>query len=119
MKKIIIIALVAAIAALLYFTCPTASDHKEKISTVVSEYVQDEISEKSGTSVVGHLVGGLLGATAVKAAVNSLIEVHNYGLVSVGTLTWDGKTRVVSVGAAGHVFTFDKQKLSESLEEAE
>ena len=47
------------------------------------------------------------------------LRVNDYYLFNTTHVHMNGKDKVLSVGVLGHVFTFDKDKLRETLEEGD
>ena len=62
------------------------------------------------------IIGNIISQKIVGVVVDNLIEVDNYGVCSVGSITFKGKTHRVSFGILGHVFTFDADDIQRALE---
>ena len=45
--------------------------------------------------------------------IDNMLKVDNYFVCSIGTITYDGETRGVSIGVLNHVFTPDEKDLKE------
>lgn len=114
MKKgyvaLLIIGLFVLIAAL---TNPTPERHKEAVKTKFKEYLQKSMKDSTNLSEdesdkVGLAFGMLIGNAIIEPIVNSLISTDNYIVFSTTKITWDGKTRVIGLGAFGNVFITKK-----------
>jgi len=97
-KKTILFSILGALIAfvvLLIVTCPDESAHKDRIGTVVKQGIG-----LSTTSADDELEGlgaffQLLGGGITDYAINSMLEVNNYFLFSVGTITYQKETKII------------------------
>lgn len=98
---------------LLVATCPPESAHKERISTVVKQGIGISTgADDDGLGAFFQLIGGGIAGYAV----DQMLEVNNYFLFSVGTITYEEKTKPLTIGVLGHVFTtVSKEDVSEML----
>lgn len=103
MKKLFSFAIVGAILLVMAFTCPSYDAHIDSISEA---YAKKSIILK------------VIGKEYIKLAVDRLVNVDNYVLVSIGTYTMGEDNDIVSVGVFGHVFTFMKDDVLEEVERA-
>lgn len=103
MKKLLSFAIVGAILLVMAFTCPSSDAHIDSISEA---YAKKSIILK------------VIGKEYIKLAVDRLVNVDNYVLVSIGTYTMGEDNDIVSVGVFGHVFTFMKDDVLEEVERA-
>jgi len=128
MKKgyvaLLIIGMLVLIAAI---TNPSPERHKEAVKTKFKEYMQKSMKDSTSISEdeddkVGLALGMLIGNAIIDPIVNSLISTDNYIVFSTTKITWDGKTKVIGIGAFGNVFITKKidnaldQGLLESIE---
>ena len=60
-------------------------------------------------SVLGTGIGGMV--------IDNMLNVDNNFVCSVGTITYNGETQIVSVGVLNHVFTADDKKVLQLAEE--
>ena len=60
-------------------------------------------------SMIGTGIGGLV--------IDNMLKVDNYFVCSVGTITYEGETKIVSVGLLNHVFTADDEDVMEASED--
>lgn len=118
MKKIVIFLLIlVAAAAVCVVSCPDKSAHSEALEEVLHAAISEELSDGGNSednygmveflSALGKGIGGFV--------LDSVLKVENYFVCSVGTISYKGETKVVSVGILNHVFTPDKEKLKEYL----
>lgn len=113
-----------AVAAVLFFallmTCPDEAKHRDAVSREIMEAVRDEMGRPDTGSETIDLLGGMFGqaiaSQLVDAIVGQFMEVDNYFIFSVGTLHYDGKSKTVSFGVLGHVFTFDSQDIRKAVD---
>ncbi len=61
---------------------------------------------------------GLIISPVIGAITENNLEVDNYVVVSVGKVTYEGQTGVVTIGLLNNVFTPGKEKVREALREA-
>ncbi len=117
----LIAALILAIVfATMVFTCPDRAAHERAIQEVTKQWVNDKVDEKlNGITGMGGVMGDFINkivkqitGVGTDKAINRYLDVKNYVVCSVGRISvGDTKDKMVSLGAFGHVFTFDKQDL--------
>lgn len=113
-KRWILLGAVALFVLLLFITCPDKSRHKEAIMKEVKEAVRTEFSSDDG--VIG-MFGNMLTGGIIGIAIDNTLDVDYYGVCSVGRIGLDDKSKVVSFGILGHVFTsFDSDDLKEKID---
>ena len=108
-----LILVLAAMAIGLMATCPTEQDHREAITKEMNRFIK-ESTDNQGDA--WGIIGNIISQKIVGVVVDNLIEVDNYGVCSVGSITFKGKTHRVSFGILGHVFTFDTDDIQRALE---
>lgn len=108
-----LILVLAAMAIGLMATCPTEQDHREAITKEMNRFIK-ESTDNQGDA--WGIIGNIISQKIVGVVVDNLIEVDNYGVCSVGSITFKGKTHRVSFGILGHVFTFDADDIQRALE---
>lgn len=108
-----LILVLAAIAVGLMATCPTEQAHREAITKEMNRFIK-ESTDNQGDA--WGIIGNIISQKIVGVVVDNLIEVDNYGVCSVGSITLKGKTHRVSFGILGHVFTFDADDIQRALE---
>lgn len=108
-----LILVLAAMAIGLMATCPTEQDHREAITKEMNRFFK-ESTDNQGDA--WGIIGNIISQKIVGVVVDNLIEVDNYGVCSVGSITFKGKTHRVSFGILGHVFTFDADDIQRALE---
>jgi hypothetical protein len=106
----VIIAIFAFV--LLAATCPNKEQHKDAVMKVVNEMMQKEMKNApDGTSeYAGTIASGIM-----DIAFDKYFDVHNYVLFSVGEINFKGKSKTVSFGILGHVFTFNQDDLNNDM----
>ena len=56
--------------------------------------------------MIGTGIGGLM--------IDNMLKVENYFVCSVGTMTFEGETKIVSLGLMSHVFTIPEDEAKEA-----
>ena len=109
------------------FTCPDADDHKAAIQEVTKSWVDDKVDENMG-NITG--INGPIGELINKAikeltgfgtdkVITNYLDVKNYVVCSVGRMNvGNGESKMVSLGAFGHVFTFGKEDIERAWTQA-
>ena len=110
---IVLILVLAAMAIGLMATCPTEQAHREAITKEMNRFIKESTDNQGDAWGV---IGNIISQKIVGVVVDNLIEVDNYGVCSVGSITFKGKTHRVSFGILGHVFTFDADDIQRALE---
>lgn len=110
---VLLVALAAALVGLVA-TCPTADDHREAITKEINRVVE-HASQRSGGGDAWGMIGSMITKNIVGVVVDNMIDVDNYGVCSVGSITFKGKKKQVSFGILGHVFTFDADDIERAL----
>ena len=115
--------ILAILFATMVFTCPNRADHEAAIQEVTKAWVDDKVDENLG-SITG--VGGVFGELINKAlkqltgfgtdkVISNYLDVKNYVVCSVGRMSvGENEDKIVSLGAFGHVFTFDKEDIEKA-----
>lgn len=113
-----VIVVVLLVAVLMTQMVPDKAAHKEAMMKAVREYVDEEAADRGlGDNALTNLGKSIVNKT-VEVALNSKLEVNNYYIFNTTHINQVGNGRTLSVGIFGHVFTFDKKMLRESLEQA-
>lgn len=115
MKKFLISMLIlVAVAGVCIVTCPDKSSHAEALKNVVNTALSEELSDDETDNplvMLGTMIGGGIGGLVI----DNMLKVDDYFVCSVGTMSFDGETKVVSVGILNHVFTPDKEDLKQAV----
>lgn len=94
-------------------SCPDKEAHKDAITKVVNEAVQEELGVKEDDDSLGILKG--LANIGAGIYLDNKFSVDNYFVCSVGRILHGAENDVVSFGIFGHVFTFGKEDVKEML----
>ncbi|WP_410219564.1 DUF4359 domain-containing protein [Pedobacter sp.] len=119
-KNYLITIIIGVIALVAILTNPNQDRHKEVIKIKLSSYMQQSI-KKNLTETddkwknAGQALGIMLGGALVDRIIDNLISTDNYVLFSTTKITWEGKTKVIGIGAFGNVFITNK--LDEAMNE--
>lgn len=99
----------AVLLIAMFATCPKPYEHRRVIQEVVREAVDERLgSSQDMVQALMMWAGKKVIGIGSDLAIDQLVTVDNYYVVSVGKIDWQGKERIVSVGLLGHVFTADK-----------
>lgn len=121
MKKLVLLVILVAVCAGAYFTCPDKKAHKKALTEMAGQYVEDKVADATGDNkLLGSAIKGLRkagGNAAISLAINTMLEVDNYYLFSVGKLVKNHETKYVSLGAFGYVATPTTSMIDWAMEE--
>ena len=118
MKKMLAIVIVLLVAVLMTLTKPDEQKHKDAMMSAIKEFVDQEAQDRGYKDNVLTKLGKGIVNTAIKTALNSKLKFNDYYILNTSYVKLDGENQLLSLGAFGHVFTFDKDMLKEKLEEA-
>lgn len=114
------LAAAAAVFFLLLITCPGEEKHRQTVVDEIAEAAQRENIWQSKDDdllgAFGETLGNMLVAQFADAVVGQFMRVDNYVIFSVGKIRYGGKTKTVSFGILGHVFTFDADDIGKAME---
>lgn len=114
MKKFLLFILVLVIiAGVCVVTCPDKAAHCKALKDVLNTVLTEELSsDESDADLV--MFGSMIGTGLGGLVIDNMLKVDNYFVCSVGTITYDCETKVVSVGVLNHIFTPDKEDLKKA-----
>lgn len=115
MKKLLILVLtLVIIAGVCVVTCPDKASHSEALKDVLNTALTETISDsESDTGLI--MLGSMIGTGIGGLVIDNMLKVDNYFVCSIGTMTFEGETKVVSVGVLNHVFTPGKEDLKRAI----
>ena len=120
MKKLLLFILIlVAVAGVCVVTCPDKEAHSEALKDLVNTVLTEELAEgeSESESEAGFVAfGSMLGTGIAGIVLDNTLKVENHFVCSVGTITYAGKTKIVSIGILNHVFTADKEDFKQALE---
>ena len=116
-KSFFLVVLVVLVGFFMLATCPKDNDHKEAICLSINKAVDEKFGDSS-LSISGLINYGskLAIKNAARLFIDSNVEVQNYGLLSIGRYTFNGRNKVISVGMFNHVFTISKNDILEEVQ---
>ena len=115
----ILIALIALVAVLI-ITCPKPEQHKDALSGVITQTVNDAVNDSTNTTGDEFIdnafrsISNAFAGKVIKTAVDNLVTVDNHIIYSTGKVNYGGKDHIVSLGLLGHIFTVDEDDLQEA-----
>ena len=89
-------------------TCPDRDAHSATLKDLVSKVITAELSKEEDADLL--TLGSMIGTGLGGLVIDNVLNVEDYYVCSIGTVTIDGETQVVSVGLLNHVFTIDEEK---------
>lgn len=118
MKRLFIaVVLFVFIAGVCVVACPQKEMHVDALIKKINQVVDKELSadvvneeDKALAFLASSFVSGLS-----ELIIESKLSVDNYFLFSVGRITFDGESNVVSVGVLNHVFIDLSEEMKELL----
>lgn len=100
-------------------SCPDKEAHSEAIMENVNNLIDGELTkevtdetEKALVILASSLVSGIS-----NLVIDSRLSVDNYFLFSIGKVTFDGESNIVSIGLLNHVFTDINDNIKKEIEE--
>ena len=101
-------------------TNPNQDRHKEvvknKLNVLMQKAVKDSFKNSdSGAEQIGSALGLMLGGAMLDRMIESMVSTDNYVLFSTTKISWEGKTKLIGIGAFGNVFISDE--IEESLKQ--
>ncbi len=115
MKKIILLLIVLVVVAV--FTCPSKEMHNTAIMEETDEMLSKELADGSDSPFEKGLakIGSAIGSSIMGVMLNSMLTVDNYVICSVGKITLEDETQVVSFGMFNYVYTNVPEQLKKEL----
>ena len=99
-------------------SCPDKEAHSEAIMENVNNLIDGELTkevtdetEKALVILASSLVSGIS-----NLVIDSRLSVDNYFLFSIGKVTFDGESTIVSIGLLNHVFTDINDNIKKEIE---
>jgi hypothetical protein len=101
-------------------TNPNQERHKEvvksKLNVIVQKAMKDGLKNSDTSSEqLGSALGLMLGGALLDRMIETMVSTDNYVLFSTTKITWEGKSKLIGIGAFGNVFISDK--IDEALKE--
>lgn len=105
MKKFLLfVLLLVTITGICIVTCPDKESHSTALKEAMNMALTEEFSD-GGSDAEVVMFGSMIGTGLGGLVIDNLLKVDNYFVCSVGSITYDGETKVVSIGVLNHVFT--------------
>ena len=99
-------------------TCPDHEAHSTALKNLCNRMLTEKLSQGATEEEAGWVAfGSMLGTGIGGFVIDNMLNVENYFLCSIGTMTYDGETKIVSVGMLNHVFTADDEKVLQMADE--
>ncbi len=98
--------------AVMVVTVPSREDHVNTIKDVTREWMDEAVGKDVlGSSILSE-VTKWVGGNGADMVIDHMFSYDNYIVCSVGKFNYAGRSRRVSLGMFGHVFTFDKDDIT-------
>ena len=110
---------ILALACVCVVTCPDKSAHSEALKDILNTVMTEEMNksvetdEDAGWAMLGSMIGTGLGGLMI----DNMLKVENYFVCSIGTITYENETNIVSVGILNHVFTASEEDVKENAKD--
>ena len=117
-KKLLTVAVAVIVVIVLALSCPNKQTHAEALNNAIMTALAEKMSEDSTMNDGSGLIAQGLASSVVPKVLNSKLNVDNYFLFSVGKLSDEGKSKMVSFGILGHVFPIGLSDSEKALDEA-
>lgn len=100
-------------------TCPDRNAHSDALKDLLNTTITSEIYKSATTEDDAELAafGSALGTSIGGWVLDNMLTVENYFVCSVGYITYDGETHVISLGILNHVFTPDDEDIIAAAQE--
>lgn len=99
-------------------TCPDHEAHSTALKNLCNRMLTEKLSQGATEEEAGWVAfGSMLGTGIGGFVIDNMLNVENYFVCSIGTMTYDGETKIVSVGMLNHVFTADDEKVLQMADE--
>lgn len=96
-------------------TCPKKAQHVEVLSDRIAYVISDRLGDVDDRNMFSAAVMRSLSGRILEP----FLVVDDYIVVSVGRMKHEGRMRVVSVGAFGHIFATSREEFKERLAQDE
>lgn len=113
---IITLVVIAAVIVAAIASCPKKDQHVAFLTDRINTIVTEELAESGGGGDLAPL-GLIFGNAIVVPLVEKTLTVNDNFLFSVGKIPIDGKEKVVTVGAFGHIFSASKEQMKKALKD--
>ena len=107
---------IAAVIVASIASCPKKDQHVAFLTDRINTIISEELAESGGGGDLAPL-GLIFGNAIVVPLVEKTLTVSDDFLFSVGKIPVDGKERVVTVGAFGHIFSASKEQMKQALKD--
>ena len=115
-KFLILIMILVTAAGVCIVTCPDKESHIEAIKDALTNVLyEDRLNDDEELGLM--LVRLSLETGVGEAVVDNFLQFDNWFICSVGTVAFEGKTILFSVGVMNHVFLPDMGDLIKSIED--
>lgn len=121
-KILLTLLILVVLTGILALTCPTRQDHKDAIAQSTHRWMNEKIEAINNSygrmpSIISGAIEWVTGQ-GTDFAIDSFLNVENYGVCSVGRIEMGDDSKMISLGVLNHVFTFDKDDVDEFLLDA-
>lgn len=117
MKKILSLAIIAAIAIAFALTNPDKKAHTDAVSEAFAGVISDNITTNNSVEKLAlGFVSSLLTDKVVDTVLESRLIYKNYIVFSTGAIHWNGEDKVISVGMLNNVYTFGEKEVQGALD---
>lgn len=101
----------------LVVTVPSREDHLNTIKDVTREWMTSTLDDNGVGGMLGE-VTKWVGGSGIDLIFDQIFSYDNYFVCSVGTFNYGTHSKHVSFGILGHVFTFAKEDINNTIKQA-
>lgn len=113
------ILILLGLACVCIVTCPDKDAHsdalKELFNSVLTEKLNEDVTDEDEQAYA--MFRSMLGTGLAGLVIDNMLKVENYFVCSIGTITYENETNIVSVGILNHVFTASEEDVKENAKD--
>lgn len=113
-RKRAVVSILATITIIISMTatCPSKEKHISAFSNQLTAILNNSAdADETGLAAIGVLFGNQI----IDALVSHYLVIDDCFIFNVGKLHYGGKSRIVSIGVFGHVFTASQKQIEEAV----
>lgn len=116
-KALLLFITLIFISGICVVTCPKHDDHSKAINSEINKFIDRKISEDAqndSEKALAFLASSLC-SNISEYFIDSKLYVDNHFLFSVGKITINGESKIISIGVLNHIFTDIESYLNEEF----
>ena len=116
-KALLLFITLIFISGICVVTCPKHDDHSKAINSEINKFIDRKISEDAqndSEKALAFLASSIC-SNISEYFIDSKLYVDNHFLFSVGKITINGESKIISIGVLNHIFTDIESYLNEEF----